>query len=108
MARGSSSSTESEETVETVEAPAEEQVEEAPKPRYFSISIELQLVTDDQDVSAEAVEAAAKEQIVLPANLSLQPGSITVLGATSGGTSESSSPTEINGGYGREEPPKEE
>lgn len=90
------------------EAPAEEAAPEPPKARFFSVALEIQLVSDNQNVSAEGVEAAVKEQVILPPAVSLQPGSANILGATSGGVSESTSPTEIDDGYGRMAPPKED
>lgn len=105
MARGSTA-TESEETTE--EAPATEEVK-VPQWRYFSVSLEIQASSMDENISAEQVEEALKDQVVLPSAVHIQGiGHVNIVGATSGGASESSSPTEINSGYGREVPPKEE
>lgn len=105
-----STTVDDEETVAVDEASAET-TEEAPAPaawRYFTVSAEIQLATQDQNVSADSIEAAVKEQVILPSAVSVLPAQVTVVGVTSGGVSEQSTPTQIGAGYGREAPPEEE
>jgi len=96
---------------EVVEAPVEEAAAEetAPVQRYFSTSIDIFAYGDDARPTSEAVEAAVKEQVILPTWLDIAGVKLQVTGANVTGSSEGTDAPEIEAGFGREaSPPKAE
>jgi hypothetical protein len=84
------------------QAKAEQQTAESTKWRYFTVSADIQLASQDQNISPEAVEAAVSEQVIMPSAVNIQGfPHVNIVGVTAGGVSESDSPTQHSAGFGR-------
>jgi hypothetical protein len=81
---------------------------ETPKPRYFTVQVNVDAFSDDQNITVEGVEIASKEQVILPTTLDIDGRKLTVLGAKVGGVSESGDRPKTETGFGREGDPEEE
>jgi len=89
--------------------PAEPEVEEeAPVIRYFTTTIEVFCRLDDAETSDDALEAAVKEQVTLPAQFDIHGRKANVIGGKVTGSSESTDAPKPETGFGREFPEEEE